>query len=110
MRARDAARQVSAGLVLAADTVVVLGGDIIGKPADAAHAGGILGKLSGSDHEVLTGLCLWHQPDALWVGSFDRTWLRMRPLSQQELKEYVRTDRWVGKAGAYAIQDPDPYV
>ncbi len=110
LKARDAARQVPAGTILAADTVVVLGGKIIGKPADAGHARRILATLSGSDHEVMTGLCLWHQPDEIWLGAFERTQLRMRPLSDQEREDYVRTDRWVGKAGAYAIQDPDPYV
>jgi septum formation protein len=108
------ARQVAAGLdhavVLAADTVVALEGHIIGKPADRSDARRTLELLSGSVHEVLTGVCVWRRPDDFWIGAIDRTQCRMRQLSADELEAYLASDRWVAKAGAYAIQDPDPYV
>ena len=109
-KARQVAPRVCSGLVLAADTVVALDGQIIGKAKDVAHAKAILDKLCGTEHEVLTGLCLWRRPDDFWLGAFDRTRLRMRRLSSAELDQYVAGKGWVGKAGAYAIQDPDPYV
>lgn len=110
LKARDVARRIHHGVVLGADTVVALQGEIIGKPVDRADARGILHRLAGSEHEVLTGVCLWQRPADLWVGAFDRTVARMRYLSAEEIEAYLVTDRWVAKAGAYAIQDPDPYV
>lgn len=110
LKARQVAEQTDAGVVLAADTVVALNGQIIGKPADRSDAYQILGKLSGSVHECLTGVCIWIAPDAMWVGGVDVTELRMRQLASAELEAYLDSNRWVDKAGAYAIQDPDPYV
>lgn len=110
LKARQVAGRVSDGLVLAADTVVALGGQIIGKPADRADARRILQRLSGSEHQCLTGVCVWRRPADFWIGGVDVTDLRMRQLSADELEAYLASDRWVGKAGAYAIQDPDPYV
>ena len=110
LKARQVASRVTDGLVLAADTVVALGSQIIGKPADRADARRILHRLSGSEHQCLTGVCLWRRPDDFWIGGVDVTDLRMRQLSADELEAYVASDRWAGKAGAYAIQDPDPYV
>ena len=110
LKARQVAGRVTDGIVLAADTVVALGGQIIGKPADRADARRILHRLSGSEHQCLTGVCLWRRPDDFWIGGVDVTELRMRNLSAAESEAYLSSDRWVGKAGAYAIQDPDPYV
>lgn len=110
LKARQVGGRVSNGIVLAADTVVALGGQIIGKPADRADARRILQRLSGSEHECLTGVCLWRRPEDFWIGGVEVTDLRMRQLSADELKSYLDSDRWIGKAGAYAIQDPDPYV
>jgi septum formation protein len=110
LKARQVAARVNDGIVLAADTVVALGGKIIGKPVDRGDARRILQSLSGSEHQCLTGVCLWRRPEDCWIGGVDATDLRMRDLSAVELENYLATDRWVGKAGAYAIQDPDPYV
>jgi len=110
LKAEQVASQIDCGRVLAADTVVALGGEIIGKPVDQAHARRILESLSGSVHQVLTGVCLWRRPDDNHLMAVDVTELEMRQLSGQELDDYLASDRWVGKAGAYAIQDPDPYV
>ena len=110
LKARQVAVRVSDGIVLAADTVVALGGQTIGKPADRADARRILACLSGSEHQCLTGICLWRRPEDFWIGGVDVTDLRMRQLSTDELEAYLASDRWIGKAGAYAIQDSDPYV
>jgi septum formation protein len=110
LKARQVATRVDAGLVLAADTVCSLAGKIIGKPADRDDARRILNQLSGSVHQVITGVCVWRKPQDFWLGGVDVTDLAMRPLSPHELELYLSTERWVEKAGAYAIQDPDPYV
>lgn len=110
LKARAVACELAGGTILAADTVVALGGQIIGKPADRDDARRILSQLSGSLHEVLTGVCVWQRPDDLWIAGIATTSLRMRELAVAELDAYLATDRWKDKAGAYAIQDHDPYV
>jgi septum formation protein len=110
LKARHVARQLDQAIVLAADTVVALAGRVIGKPVDQADARRILQSLSGTEHDVLTGLCVWRKPADCWIGAFDLTLCRMQELSAAETEAYLGTDRWVDKAGAYAIQDPDPYV
>src|SRR5262245_15691376 len=68
LKVRQIAARVESGIVLAADTVVTLAGEIIGKPADRADAELILCRLSGSVHQCVTGVCVWAQPESLWRG------------------------------------------
>ncbi len=89
-------------VVIAADTIVVLGGQILGKPTDEAHARAMLTALSGRDHQVMTGVtvlkgntCLTHT---------EVTDIHFRPLSQKEIADYVATGEPMDKAGAYGIQ------
>jgi septum formation protein len=110
LKAATVARDLAHAIILAADTIVTLHGAIIGKPADRDHAEQILHTLSGSDHEVLTGVCVWRRPADTWVGSVARTRLRMRTLDDSEIARYLATGLWQDKAGAYGIQDADAYV
>ena len=110
LKARQVVAQVTAGIVLAADTVVACGGEVIGKPSDREHARNILLALSGTRHQVLTGVCVWRQPEGYWLGGVEVTQIQMRRLEHAVIESYLDSNRWVGKAGAYAIQDPDPYV
>jgi septum formation protein len=89
-------------VVLAADTVVALGRRLLGKPGDADEAAAFLRQLSGRRHRVLTGVAVARGP---------RTWrrvvetaVRLKPLSQYELDDYLASEEWRGKAGGYAIQ------
>jgi septum formation protein len=92
------------GLVLGADTIVVVDGAILGKPADADAAVRMLRMLSGRVHEVITGVCL-AGPGAGEVKSTSETTLvTMRELSEEEICAYVATGEPMDKAGAYAIQ------
>jgi septum formation protein len=109
-KARQIAGHVPDGVIIAADTVVAVAGHIIGKPSDRDDARRILQHLAGSVHQCVTGVCVWLCPESYWIGGVECSELRMRLLSTVELDEYLKSDRWVGKAGAYAIQDPDPYV
>jgi len=88
--------------VLAADTLVVLGEEIMGKPKDALEAAQMLRKLSGAQHEVLTGYCLLNES---WqkVG-LGRSLVTFRKLSDAEIAAYVATGEAMDKAGAYAVQ------
>jgi septum formation protein len=104
--AREKAERVTArrgdALVLAADTAVVVGTDILGKPCDAAEAAAMLSRLSGRDHLVLTGVAVatGRSADTLAV----ETKVRFRSLSAEEIRWYVESGEPLDKAGAYAIQ------
>jgi len=110
-KARAVADRVDAGLVLGADTIVVQGERILGKPADADDARQILTSLAGTRHQVITGVCLIDAASGMRLVGSDATGIRMRPLSDQEIEDYVASGRGMGKAGAYAVQDEnDPFV
>jgi septum formation protein len=103
--------RLTAGLVLGADTIVVLGGRIIGKPADEADARRILSDLSGSQHEVITGLALVDAATGRRMLAHDVTRIHMRRMSPAEIAAYVASGEALGKAGAYALQETgDRYV
>ena len=88
--------------VLAADTLVVLDHEIMGKPQDAEEAARMLRKLSGAQHEVLTGYCLLN--DSGQKVGLGRSLVTFRDLSDAEIAAYVATGEPMDKAGAYAVQ------
>jgi septum formation protein len=88
--------------VLAADTAVIAGEDILGKPVDEADARRILTRLSGSTHEVCTGVVVFQGP--VENVAVSRSQVRFRALSADEITAYWRTGEPRDKAGAYAIQ------
>lgn len=105
-KARAVAARHPSATVLAADTIVVLDDHILEKPTDAAHAAEMLRRLSGREHEVMTGVCVW-RPNG---GGFReraevvRTRVWFRALSESDIAEYIATGEPMDKAGAYAIQ------
>ncbi|HRO15573.1 MAG TPA: Maf family protein [Paracoccus sp. (in: a-proteobacteria)] len=92
------------GVVLAADTTVVAGRRILGKPADEAEAGAFLKLLSGRRHRVLTAVTVIAQGRARH--RMVETIIRFRPLNADEIGAYVAGGDWRGKAGGYGIQGP----
>jgi septum formation protein len=92
--------------ILAADTIVVIGDEILEKPADADHAAAMLRRLSGRWHEVITGLCLLETAGTAWQERAEavRTGVRFRDLTDAEIAAYVAGGEPMDKAGAYAIQ------
>lgn len=88
--------------VLGADTTVVIDGEILAKPLDAADAHRMLAMLSGRRHEVLTGICLRRGAQAMCDCAV--TGVIFAPLSEREIAEYVASGEPMDKAGAYAIQ------
>jgi septum formation protein len=89
-------------VILGADTVVVIDGQILGKPRDDDEAASMLRRLSGTRHEVLTGISLRHGADEL--GRVEATTVHFTPLSDAEVEWYVASGEGRDKAGAYAIQ------
>ncbi len=111
MKAAAIAPKIDEGLILAADTVGWLDGQVIGKPTDVDDARRIITALGGREHELWTGVVLWRRPDNVQIVWQECTRLRCRTLSLQELDAYLATDEWVGRSGAYAIQeDSDPFL
>jgi septum formation protein len=89
-------------VILGADTVVVVDGDILGKPRDDDEAAAMLRRLAGRPHVVMTGVSLRHGPHE--AGRVVTTDVYVRDLSDAELNWYVRSGEGRDKAGAYAIQ------
>jgi septum formation protein len=99
-----AARSVGPAIVVAADTVVVLEGQILGKPRSTDDARHMLEKLSGHMHSVVTGVSLIRLPDVEQRAFVETTLVHFDRLSANEITRYLATDEPHDKAGAYAIQ------
>ena len=96
-------------LVIGADTLVAAGGDVLGKPVDRTDAKCILTRLSGTRHQVISGVCVWpvlanSVEVAPWTAEVS-TWVTMRNVAAAEIDAYVASGESDGKAGAYAIQE-----
>ncbi len=88
--------------VIGADTVVAFGGEVLGKPRNAAHAMEMLSSMSGKRQEVYTGVCIISKGEK--ISFFEKTFVCFRELSKQEIADYVATGDCLDKAGAYGIQ------
>ena len=107
--AETKARAISAHadqIILAADTTVVDGNDILGKPQDNAEAFAMLTRLRGRTHQVYTGVALLRLSDGLLLKELSVTDVPMRNYSDDEINAYIQTGDPLDKAGAYAIQHP----
>jgi septum formation protein len=89
--------------ILAADTAVAVGRRILGKPEEGDRANDTLGRLRGRNHRVHTAVCLITPDDRIRERVVE-TRLRFRNLSDAEIRDYIASGEWKGKAGAYAIQ------
>ncbi len=109
-KARAVAEARRDAVILAGDTIVCLGGEILGKAADADDARRMLSKLSGTRHAVITGVAIL-TPDGRRLIDSAVTYVTMRQMSEAEIDAYVASGEWIDKAGAYAIQETaDRYV
>ena len=103
-KARSVADRHPEACVLGADTVVAVAGRVLGKPADRDEAERMLRTLSGTRHAVISGVAVLG-PDGIRMISSETTYVTMRPLSEREVTDYLDSGEWIGKAGAYAIQE-----
>lgn len=90
--------------IMAADTVVVLGDNVMGKPTDAREAFAMLTNLGGKSHRVITGLCILSPIGTRALCDSVVTEVRFRDIAESEINAYIATGEPFGKAGAYAIQ------
>jgi len=103
-KARAVADACPGRCVLGADTIVATGDHVLGKPADEAEAREMLKGVSGTRHAVITGVALLSDQSHRLISS-DVTYVTMRPMTDGEIDAYIASGEWVGKAGAYAIQE-----
>ncbi|MGE5402381.1 MAG: Maf family protein [Ignavibacteriales bacterium] len=100
-----ARKRVQNGIIITADTIVVLDHQIIGKPKDESDAEKILGFLSGRTHCVYTGFAICNMVKGVTVIDHEKTLVTFRELSTEEIRDYIKTGSPMDKAGAYGIQD-----
>jgi septum formation protein len=92
------------GLIISADTLVFVSGEVLGKPEDKKEAKVMLRKLSGNVHAVFTGVTLLDQGTGKMITRSEKTLVHIKNLSEEEVESYVINGEPMGKAGAYAIQ------
>lgn len=110
-KAAAVARTVTDGVVIAADTVGWQHGKVVGKPEDEADARRIIAALSGTTHELWTGVCLWVRPGDWQICWQEVSTVAMVALTPQQIDDYLKTRKWEGCSGAYSIEFPtDPYI
>lgn len=103
-KARAAAEDINVGLVIGADTVVVLGNEVMGKPGSEAEAKDMLNKLSGQSHLVMTAVALVDSAEGSFLTGLETTRVKFCTLDQEEIEAYIKTGEPMDKAGAYGIQ------
>lgn len=91
--------------IVGCDTVAACEGKILGKPKDRDDARRMLELLRGREHEVYSGLCVWHWPNDEPVTEVAVTRLKMEPLTDAAIEDYLASGAWQGKAGAFGYQD-----
>ena len=101
----EAESTIQSGIVITADTIVVLNKEIIGKPKDKKNAFEILSKLSGKTHTVFTGFVVKNLDTQKKIIGFEQTDVTFRKLEAKEIRDYIKTGSPMDKAGAYGIQD-----
>lgn len=104
LKGQECAAQYPEAIVLSADTVVEIDGDLLGKPADVADARAMLTRLSGREHRVHTGVAVQRHSDGLAEAGCETTQVFFASLSEQMIGSYIDRAEPFDKAGAYAIQ------
>lgn len=90
--------------IFSADTVIVIDGEILGKPADRSDAERMLKRLSGREHTVVTGFALYNGKKRAIDSRTNESLVRFAALSEEEIEAYLATGEWQGVAGSYRIQ------
>lgn len=103
-KAETVSKQIESALVIGADTVVSLNGKTMGKPEDENDAEKMLGLLSGKTHEVITGVAFVQKAEKIKKIVYCNSAVTFRPLGEADIKNYIQSGEYRGKAGAYAIQ------
>ena len=100
-----ARHKVKHGIIITADTIVVLNRKVIGKPKDKKEARRFLKKLSGKVHTVYTGFSIYNSENKMLLTDYEKTFVEFRELTAKEIDDYIKSGNPMDKAGAYGIQD-----
>lgn len=92
-------------LIIAADTIVELKGNILGKANNKEQAFQILNKLSNNSHNLITGFAITDVIGPKLVCGYDQTIVYFSNITEREINQYIESDEWMGRAGAYSIRD-----
>ena len=103
-KAFDVAENNRDKLVIGADTIVVLGDEVLGKPKDEEEAFDMIQKLSNKTHRVITGISLIHLKKGIVVNDYQISYVTFKDLSEDSIKDYINTKESLDKAGGYGIQ------
>lgn len=104
-KAAEVVHKIPQGIVIGADSLVVLQQHILGKPPDLDQAAQMLRTLSGATHQVFTGFSIIQKPEGRKITDFVATTVKFRKLAEWEIQRYLRVGETLDKAGAYGIQN-----
>jgi septum formation protein len=104
-KAENIALQIPEGIIIGADSVVVLHNKILGKPKDENDAYNMLNLLSDKVHQVYTGFTIIKKPQHIFISDHAVTHVKFRKLESWEIKQYIESGQPLDKAGSYGIQD-----
>ena len=104
-KALEVAKKFPNSLVIGADTIVIVGNQILGKPIDKIDAKRMLTLLSNNQHQVITGVCLVNMKKNIKLSFYEKTIVTFHDLSDDEINSYIERNNPFDKSGSYGIQD-----
>lgn len=104
-KAREVAETNPSSLVIAADTVVNLREEVLGKPKDRTQAEEMLRRLSGQRHRVITAVALYNKDQEILLTGYEISYVTFKILSDRDIKDYLASSEYLDKAGSYAVQE-----
>ncbi|MFX0188485.1 MAG: Maf family protein [Candidatus Hodarchaeota archaeon] len=98
-------REGKDAIIIAADTIVEFKGEIIGKAKNENQAFQILKRLAGNEHNLVTGFAITEADNSKLILDHDSTSVKILPLTDKEIWDYIKSEEWIGRAGAYSIRE-----
>ena len=111
LKSQEVSLQVKQGIIIAADTIGWIDGKPLLKPIDREDAKDMISRMSGRNHELWTGVVLWHKPTNLQLCWQEQSIVSFKKVSPAEIEHYLETRSWKNHSGSYAIEEEnDPWV
>jgi septum formation protein len=111
LKGQEVSLQVKQGIIIAADTIGWIDGKPLLKPLDREDAKEMISRMSGRNHELWTGVVLWHKPTNLQLCWQEQSIVSFKKVSPAEIEHYLETRSWKNHSGSYAIEEEnDPWV
>ena len=111
LKGQEVSFRVGDGIIIAADTIGWIDGKPLLKPLDRDDAKDMISRMSGRDHELWTGVVLWHKPTNLQMCWQEQSIVSFKKVIPEEIEHYLETRSWKNHSGSYAIEEEnDPWV